>query len=261
LPDGVPVAGMAGDQQSALFGQACFSAGTAKCTYGTGAFLLMNTGEAPVASRHGLLTTIGWRLNGKTTYALEGSAFIAGAAVQWLRDGLGIITSAAEVEALAASVPDSGGVSFVPALAGLGAPHWRPEARGLLCGITGGTTRAHIARAVLEGVALQISDILRAMSADAPAPLTELRVDGGAARNDLLMQLQSDLLGVTIRRPTVLETTALGAAFFAGIGVGVWSSPDAVAAAWRQDRRFEPKMPAIEVEARLQRWAAAVQRA
>jgi glycerol kinase len=261
LPDGVPVAGMAGDQQSALFGQACFSAGTAKCTYGTGAFLLMNTGEAPVASRHGLLTTIGWRLNGKTTYALEGSAFIAGAAVQWLRDGLGIITSAAEVEALAASVPDSGGVSFVPALAGLGAPHWRPEARGLLCGITGGTTRAHIARAVLEGVALQISDILRAMSADAPAPLTELRVDGGAARNDLLMQLQSDLLGVTIRRPTVLETTALGAAFFAGIGVGVWSSPDAVAAAWRQDRRFEPRMPAIEVEARLQRWAAAVQRA
>ncbi len=261
LPDGIPVAGMAGDQQSALFGQACFTPGTAKCTYGTGAFVLMNTGHEAVSSDHGLLTTIGWRLGGRTTYAVEGSAFIAGAAVQWLRDGLGLITTAAEVEALAASVPDAGGVRFVPALAGLGAPHWRPDARGLLCGITGGTTKAHIARAVLDGIALQISDILGAMAADAGKPLAELRVDGGAARNDLLMQFQADVLGVRCVRPTVLETTALGAAFLAGLGAGVWDSTDAIAAAWREDRAFDPEMPDAQRQVHLDGWADAVRRA
>ncbi len=261
LPDGIPVAGMAGDQQAALFGQACFAEGMAKCTYGTGAFVLLNTGATPVASHAGLLTTVGWRLDGRVTYALEGSAFIAGAAVQWLRDGLGIIGSAAEVEALARQVPDSGGVVFVPALAGLGAPHWRPEARGLLAGITGGTTRAHVARAVLEGVALQVGDILRAMAEDAGRPLAELRVDGGAARNDLLMQFQADVLGVGCVRPRVLETTALGAAFLAGLGAGFWDSPDAIARAWSEDRRFDPAMPAERVEAHLAAWRAAVAKA
>ncbi len=261
LPDGIPVAGMAGDQQSALFGQACFTPGEAKCTYGTGAFVLMNTGEQARPSTNGLLTTVGWRLDGKTTYALEGSAFIAGAAVQWLRDGLGLISSAAEIEALAASVPDSGGVSFVPALAGLGAPHWRPEARGLLSGLTRGTTRAHIARAVLEGVALQVGDILRAMEADAGTPLAALKVDGGAARNDLLMQYQADVLGVACVRPTVLETTALGAAFLAGMGVGFWEGTDGVRKAWAQDRRFSPRMGEAKRKEELERWAAAVAKA
>ncbi len=260
LPDGIPVAGMAGDQQAALFGQACFTQGSAKCTYGTGAFVLMNTGTSPVLSEHRLLTTVGWRLGGQTTYALEGSAFIAGAAVQWLRDGLGIISSAEEVEALALQVPDSGGVMFVPALAGLGAPHWRPEARGLLSGLTRGTTRAHIARAVLEGVALQISDILTAMSADAGQPLTSLKVDGGATRNNLLMQFQSDILGVDCVRPTVLETTALGSAFLAGLGVGLWTSTEAISAAWAAERRFTPQLSAQAVEAHLAAWAAAVSR-
>ena len=261
IPDGVPVGGMAGDQQSALFGQACFAPGMAKCTYGTGAFVLMNTGSTPVMSDRGLLTTVGWRLGGETTYALEGSAFIAGAAVQWLRDGLGIISSAAEIEALAASVPDSGGVVFVPALAGLGAPHWRPDARGLLSGMTRGTTRAHIARAVLEGVALQIADILGAMSADAGTPLAQLRVDGGAARNDLLMQFQSDVLRVDCVRPTVLETTALGAAFLGGLGAGFWSSTDAITDAWVEDRRFAPGLEESIRQGHLDAWAAAVQRA
>jgi len=261
LPDGVPVAGMAGDQQAALFGQACFAPGSAKCTYGTGAFVLMNTGERAIASTNGLLTTVGWRLGGRTTYALEGSAFIAGAAVQWLRDGLGIISSAAEIEALAASVPDSGGVVFVPALAGLGAPHWRPDARGLVCGITGGPTRAHLARATLDGVALQITDILRAMADDAGQPLTILKVDGGAARNDLLMQLQADVLDVTCSRPTVLETTALGAAFLGGLGVGLWESTDAITDAWVEDRRFSPRMDAATRAEHLARWADALRRA
>lgn len=261
LPDGIPVSGLAGDQQSALFGQACFSPGMAKSTYGTGAFVLMNTGSTPVASERGLLTTVGWRLGGEVTYALEGSAFIAGAAVQWLRDGLGIIQSSAEVEALAAQVPDAGGVVFVPALAGLGAPHWRPEARGLLTGITRGTTRAHVARAVLEGVALQLSDILGAMAADAGHPLAELRVDGGAAKNDLLMQFQADILGVPCVRPTVLETTALGAAFLAGLGVGFWESPAAISAAWAEDRTFAPAMPTAAVQAHLAAWASAVAKA
>ncbi|MEC8423274.1 MAG: glycerol kinase GlpK [Myxococcota bacterium] len=258
LPDGIPVAGMAGDQQSALFGQACFESGEAKCTYGTGAFVLMNTGTAPVQSKTGLLTTVGWRVDGVTTYALEGSAFIAGAAVQWLRDGLGIISTAAEIEQLAGSVEDSGGVVFVPALAGLGAPHWRPDARGLFTGITGGTTKAHIARAVLDGIALQIGDILRAMSADAGTPLTELKVDGGAARNNLLMQFQADVLGVTCVRPTVLETTALGAAFLAGLGAGVWDSAAGIRAAWVEDQRFVPSMDAETRAAHLAAWASAV---
>ncbi len=261
LPDGIPVAGMAGDQQAALFGQACFTPGMAKCTYGTGAFLLMNTGTTPAPSQNGMLTTVGWTLNGETTYALEGSAFIAGAAVQWLRDQLGFFQSAEEIEALASEVEDSAGVTFVPALAGLGAPHWRPDARGLLSGLTRGTNRSHIARAVLEGIALQNTDILRAMVADSPHALTELRVDGGAARNNLLMQYQSDVLGASCVRPTVLETTALGSAFLAGLAVGVWDSPRAVSDAWRQDRRFEPSMDEPTRTAHLARWTAAVERA
>jgi len=261
LPDGIPVAGMAGDQQAALFGQACFDSGQAKCTYGTGAFILMNTGSTAVESHAGLLTTVGWRLDGQTTYALEGSAFIAGAAVQWLRDGLGIIDSAEAIEDLAASVPDAGGVVFVPALAGLGAPHWRPNARGLFCGITGGTTQAHIARAVLEGVALQIADILTAMEADAGLSLDTLKVDGGAARNNLLMQFQSDILRTSTVRPTVLETTALGAAFLAGLATGFWDSPDRVREAWAEDTTFFPNMRDDVVEGHLAAWAAAVAKA
>ena len=210
LPDGIPVAGMAGDQQSALFGQACFDVGEAKCTYGTGAFLLMNTGSTPVPSSNGLLTTVAWQIGDEVTYALEGSAFVAGAAVQWLRDGLGIIEKAPEIEALAEQVEGSDGVYFVPALTGLGAPHWQPEARGVICGITRGTTKAHLARATLEGIAFQNLDILNAMSADLESPLTSLKVDGGAAANNLLMQFQADLLGVELVRPEYLETTALG---------------------------------------------------
>ncbi|HVV85880.1 MAG TPA: glycerol kinase GlpK [Kofleriaceae bacterium] len=261
LPDGIPIAGMAGDQQSAMFGQACFEPGDAKCTYGTGAFILMNTGGTPVASTSGLLTTVAWEIPGELAYALEGSAFIAGAAVQWLRDGLGFFTAAAEVEALAASVPDSGGVVVVPAFTGLGAPHWRPEARGLITGLTRGTTRAHVARATLEGIALQNVDILRAMERDSGRTLRVLRVDGGAAANDLLMQFQADVLGVEISRPELVETTALGAAFLAGLGAGVWTSKDAIRATWREQRRFRPSAPAAEVEAHLARWAAAVAKA
>jgi glycerol kinase len=261
LPDGIPVSGMAGDQQAALFGQACFSSGEAKCTYGTGAFILMNTGRRAVTSHSGLLTTVGWRLGGETVYALEGSAFIAGAAVQWLRDGLGLINSAEEIEALAGSVPDSGGVVFVPALAGLGAPHWRPDARGLFTGITGGTTKAHIARAVLEGMALQIADILGAMESDSGIVLSELKVDGGAARNGLLMQYQADILRTRCVRPTVLETTALGAAFLAGLGIGFWDSPAKVRETWAVDSTFDPQMSDDEVEGHLAAWAAAITKA
>ncbi|MCB9746658.1 MAG: glycerol kinase GlpK [Alphaproteobacteria bacterium] len=261
LPDGIPVAGLIGDQQGALFGQACFTQGMAKCTYGTGAFVLMNTGSQKVYSDNGMLTTVAWRVNGEVKYALEGSAFIAGAAVQWLRDNLGIISKASEIEALAASVPDTGGVVFVPGFAGLGAPHWRPEARGLISGITGGTTKAHIARAVLEGIALEIGDILRAMANDLGGNLKELRVDGGAARNDLLMQLQSDVLDTTCVRPSQLETTALGSAFLAGLAVGLWDSPQGVADAWREDRRFARTMREAERDPMLARWSAAVERA
>ena len=261
LPDGIPISGMAGDQQAALFGQACFGPGEAKCTYGTGAFMLLNTGPKPVASTAGLLTTVAWRVGGEARYALEGSAFIAGAMVQWLRDGLGIIGTASEIEALAGSVPDSGGVVAVPALAGLGAPHWRPEARGLITGLTRGTTRAHLARAVLEGIALQIRDLADAMAADAGRPLAELRVDGGASQNGLLMQFQADVLRAPLVRPAFVETTALGAAFLAGLGAGVWSSTDELRRVWREDRRFSPRLPAAEVEAHIRRWRAAVDRA
>ncbi len=261
LPDGIPVAGLIGDQQGALFGQACFEEGMAKCTYGTGAFVLLNTGGETRTSDNGMLTTVAWRVGGEVRYALEGSAFIAGAAVQWLRDGLGIIDSAADIEALAASVPDAGGVSFVPALAGLGAPHWKPDARGLLCGITGGTTAAHVARAVLDGIALQIGDILRAMSRDLGGPLRELRVDGGAARNNLLMQLQADVLDTRCVRPTQLETTALGSGFLAGLAVGLWDSPAAVSDAWSQDAVFAPRVSQGDLAGLLDQWQSAVDRA
>jgi len=261
LPDGIPIAGMAGDQQAALFGQACFAAGDAKCTYGTGAFILMNTGAEVVASTSGLLTTVAWQAGGETSYALEGAAFIAGAAVQWLRDGLGLFTSAPEIEALAAEVPDTGGVTLVPALAGLGAPHWRPDARGIITGITRGTTKAHIARACLEGIALQNYDLLKAMERDSGRTLTVLKVDGGASANDLLMQFQSDVLGVAISRPTILETTALGAAFLAGLGAGVWKNKSEIAEVWREDRRFEPTADRGYVDAALARWDQAVAKA
>ncbi len=259
LPDGIAIAGIAGDQQSALFGQACFAPGDAKCTYGTGAFILMNTGDKPVASKAGLLTTVAWQLaSGELRYALEGSAFIAGAAVQWLRDGLGLIKSASEVEALARSVEDSGGVIVVPAFAGLGAPHWRPDARAAITGITRGTTRAHLARATLEGIALQNVDILRAMERDSGRQLGTLKVDGGAAANDLLMQFQCDVLGVEIARPALVESTALGAAFLAGLGTGVWRDQAELARAWREQRRFKPALDRSWVAAHLARWDAAV---
>jgi len=261
LPDGIPVAGIIGDQQGALFGQACFEKGMAKCTYGTGAFILLNTGAEPRASHAGMLTTVGWRVGDQTVYALEGSAFIAGAAVQWLRDGLGFIDTAAEIEDLARSVPDTAGVYFVPALAGLGAPHWRPDARGVITGLTRGTTRAHIARATLDGVALQIDDILTAMAADLGEPLRELRVDGGAARNDLLMQRQADLLGVPCVRPKILETTGLGSGLLAGLAVGFWKDPTEVSVTWSEDRRFLPQGNPSEIAASRAGWKAAVERA
>jgi glycerol kinase len=257
----VPLAGVAGDQQAALFGQACLRPGMVKNTYGTGCFLLMNTGDRPVASRHGLLTTPAWRIGGRTSYALEGSVFVAGAVVQWLRDGLGLIRSAAEIEALAASVPDSGGVVLVPAFTGLGAPHWDPYARGALLGITRGTTAGHLARAALEGIAFQVADVLAAMEADSGVPVAELRVDGGAAANDLLMQLQADLAGAPVVRPQVQETTALGAAYLAGLATGVWKDTDDIAAHWRVERVFEPALDRGEAAARRARWSRAVERA
>ncbi len=261
LPDGIPIAGIAGDQQSALFGQACFSVGQAKCTYGTGAFVMLNTGEQIVPSEHGLLTTVGWQIGDKTTYCLEGSSFMAGAVIQWLRDELRIIDAAPEIEALARSVPDSGEVVLVPGHAGLGAPHWRPHARGLIRGLTRGTSRGHIARAALEGIALQTADLLDAMAADLGAPLTSLRVDGGAAANDLLMQIQADVLGVPIERPTMLEATSLGAITLAGLGAGLWPDADGLAAAWRLDQRFSPAGDPEAIAALRQRWNEAVERA
>ncbi len=261
LPDGIPISGMAGDQQAALFGQACFEPGDAKCTYGTGAFLLTQTGERAVASEHGLLTTVAWRIGERTFYALEGSAFVAGAAVQWLRDGLGIIERSADVEALARQVPDSGGVVFVPALAGLGAPHWDPDARGLLVGLTRGTTAAHLARATLEGIAFQVMELSECMAADAGAPLRTMRVDGGASANDLLMQVQADLTAVPVERPEHVESTALGAAYLAGLAEGVFADLAAVAAAHRIERRFEPSIDAAERARRRTRWREAVRRA
>ncbi len=240
LGGAIPIAGIAGDQQAALFGQACTNPGMVKNTYGTGCFMLMQTGAKPVASKNNLLTTVAWRIGGRTEYALEGSIFIAGAVVQWLRDGLGIIGSSGEVEALAAQVPDNGGVYLVPAFAGLGAPHWDPYARGMLIGLTRGSTRAHIARAALEGIAYQVADVLRAMEGDAKIRLKELRVDGGACANNLLMQFQADLLGVPVVRPRISETTALGAAYLAGLAVGFWKSQREIAAQWQIDRRFLP---------------------
>jgi glycerol kinase len=256
----VPLAGIAGDQQSALFGQACFEPGMAKNTYGTGCFLLMSTGQRPLASRNRLLTTIAWR-DAALHYALEGSVFIGGAVVQWLRDGLGFIEKSSDVEALAASVPDSGGVYLVPAFAGLGSPHWDPFARGTMLGLSRGTTRAHVARAALESIAFQSAELLHAMERDAGQPLRELRVDGGASTNDLLMQFQADLLGTTVVRPRITETTALGAAYLAGLAVGYWSSRDELVSLWQVDRRFEPRMSREEAHARMQRWSRAIERA
>ncbi len=262
LPDGIPVAGMAGDQQAALFGQVCFEEGEAKCTYGTGSFTLMNTGTKPVESKHGLLTTVAWQLEGKEVYyALEGSAFIAGAAVQWLRDNLGIIKSAPEVEDLANQVEDSEGVVFVPAFTGLGAPYWRPNAKGVIWGITRGTTAAHIARAALEGIALQNHDIIRAMEDDLGEKLKELKVDGGASQNNLLMQMQSDFLQSTIVRPEIIETTGLGAALLAGLAVKVWNSQDELKEVWKEDRKFTPKLDPNVVQEKIARWQEALEKA
>jgi len=258
---GVPIAGIAGDQQAALFGQACHAPGLAKNTYGTGCFLLMNTGDKAVASTNNLLTTVAWQRGGRTDYALEGSVFIGGAVVQWLRDGLKIIRAAGEVEALAASVPDNGGVYVVPAFAGLGAPHWDAYARGAILGLTRGATSAHIARASLEAIAFQSADVLAAMQRDAGITLTELRVDGGAAANDLLMQFQADILGVPVVRPRVLETTALGAGYLAGLATGYWKDAADVAANWRVDRVFEPAMARDRVAALSAGWDKAVARA
>jgi glycerol kinase len=257
----VPIAGVCGDQQSALFGQNCFHRGMAKNTYGTGCFMLMHVGDRPVASRNQLLATIAWNVRGRTEYALEGSVFIGGAVVQWLRDGLGIIRSSAEVEALARTVPDCGGVYLVPAFAGLGAPHWDQYARGTITGLTRGTTAGHIARAALEGIAFQVADVLDVMRTDSQVPIPDLRVDGGAAGNDLLLQFQADILQVPVIRPKVLETTALGAAFLAGLAVGFWKDLTDVQGTWQADRIFEPHQSADEAAHRRSRWNAALSRA
>ena len=257
----IPIAGMAGDQQAALFGQVCTRTGTAKNTYGTGCFLLMLTGAKAITSRNRLLTTIAWRIRGRTEYALEGSVFVTGAVVQWLRDGLGIINNSSEVEALAAQVTDNGGVYLVPAFAGLGAPHWDPHARGLIIGLTRGSTRAHLARAALEGIAYQVENVLHAMEKDAKVCLKELRVDGGGCANNLLMQFQADVLGVPLVRPRVVETTALGAAYLAGLAVGFWKDRRAIAAQYRVDRRFLPWMSSGERRKLLVGWSRALRRA
>ena len=256
----IPVAGMAGDQQAALFGQMCTEPGTVKNTYGTGCFLLMNTGTAPITSRNNLLTTIAWKIGDTVNYALEGSIFVAGSVVQWLRDGLGIIKASSEVEALASQVPDNGGVYFVPALTGLGAPYWDPYAKGTITGITRGTTAAHIARAALEGIAFQTMDIVESMGKDAGVPLKELKVDGGASRDNLLMQFQADVIGADVIRPRVTETTALGAAYLAGIAVGFWAGIDDVKQQWKAERVFKPEAPKDLVEAAKAGWADAIAR-
>ncbi len=261
LPDGIPISGMAGDQQAALFGQACFEAGSAKCTFGTGSFILMNTGSKIVASKNKMLTTVGWKIGKKVVYALEGSAFIAGAAVQWLRDGLKTIAAASEIEELASQVPDSGGVTFVPALVGLGAPHWRQEARGLISGITRATTRAHLARATLEGIAFLQYDILQAMAKDLGKKLKVLKVDGGASVNNHLMQFLSDILRVDIVRPKMVETTGLGAAFLAGLAVGLWKDEKDITRSWVKDREFKPSLAPAAAKKHIERWQAAVKKA
>ena len=259
--ESVALAGVAGDQQAALFGQMCTSPGLTKNTYGTGCFMLQNTGTKAPASRHKLVTTVAWTREGRTEYALEGSVFIGGAVVQWLRDGLGVIRSSGDVEALARSVPDNGGVYFVPAFAGLGAPHWDQYARGAIVGLTRGATAGHIARAALESIAFQSADLLDAMQADAGTRLAELRVDGGAARNDFMMQFQSDVIGAPVVRPRVTETTALGAAYLAGLAVGFWKSEEEIASQWRTERRFEPAMPASRVRELRGYWTEALERA
>ena len=257
----IPIAGIAGDQQAATFGQSCFAPGMAKNTYGTGCFMLMNAGEVPRVSGNRLLSTVGWQHGtAPATYLLEGSVFIGGAVVQWLRDGLGLVARAEDIEALACECADSGGVTFVPAFAGLGAPHWDADARGLMIGITRGTTRSNIARAALEAIAQQSADVLEAMQRDAGAMLTELRVDGGAARNNTLMQLQADLVGVPVVRPQITETTALGAAYLAGLAVGFWGGADEIASLWQIDRRFEPAMPAADRSRMRGEWKRAVER-
>lgn len=256
----IPLAGIAGDQQAATFGQCCFDPGAAKNTYGTGCFLLMNTGTKPVASTAGLLTTVAWRIGNETVYALEGSIFIAGAAVQWLRDGLGLIRQASDIEAMAASVPDNGGVYFVPALAGLGAPYWDPHARGTIVGLTRGSTSAHLARATLEAMAYQTRDVLDAMQQDAEVPLAELKVDGGAAANNLLLQFQADILPTRVHRPVVQETTALGAAYLAGLAVGYWSDLNHLRQNWVLDREFVPQMDSTQREQMYAKWQQAAER-
>jgi glycerol kinase len=260
---GAPVAisGIAGDQQAALFGQNCFTRGLAKNTYGTGCFMLMNIGSQPMPSRHQLITTVAWQASGRTDFALEGSVFIGGAVVQWLRDGLGLVKSSAQIEALAATVPDCGGVYLVPAFAGLGAPHWDQYARGTIAGLTRGTTAGHIARAALEGIAFQVADVLAVMRQDSGIAIDELRVDGGACANNLLMQFQADLLQVAVVRPKVIETTALGAAYLAGLATGFWKNRDEVHRAWRAERNFEPRMSTDEASHRRNRWAEALRRA
>ena len=257
----IPIAGIAGDQQAALFGQVCTKPGMVKNTYGTGCFMLMNTGTKPIASRNNLLTTVAWRIGNRTEYALEGSIFIAGAVVQWLRDGLQIISSSSEVESLASQVPDNGGVYVVPAFAGLGAPHWDQYARGLIIGLTRGSNRSHIARAALEGIAFQVADVLQAMQSDSKIRLKELRVDGGACANNLLMQFQADLLGVPVVRPRVSETTALGAAYLAGLAVGFWKDQSEISAQWQTDRRFVPAMKSASRKTLFAGWTKALQRA
>jgi glycerol kinase len=259
--ESVRLGGIAGDQQAALFGQLCTSPGLTKNTYGTGCFMLQNTGTTAPASKHKLVTTVAWARNGKAEYALEGSVFIGGAVVQWLRDGLGVIRSSSDVEALALSVPDNGGVYLVPAFAGLGAPYWDQYARGTIVGLTRGATAAHIARAALEAIAFQSAELLDAMQADAGTRVAELRVDGGAARNDLLMQFQADLIGAPVVRPQITETTALGAAYLAGLAVGFWKTMDDLASQWRVDRRFEPKMPGVRIRDLRASWTHAVERA
>lgn len=256
----VPISGIAGDQQAALFGQMCIEPGAIKNTYGTGCFVMLNTGEKPVKSENNLLTTIAWKIGDKINYALEGSIYVGGSVVQWLRDGLCCIKSSSEIEELAASVPDSGGVFFVPALTGLAAPYWDQHARGTIIGITRGTTTAHIARAALDGIAFQTYDIARAMAKDMGAPLTELKVDGGASRNNLLMQYQANLLGIKVVRPKITETTALGAAYLAGLAVGFWKDLDEIKQQWQVERTFEPVPDNEEIAAAKQGWADAVRR-
>ncbi|SFD61550.1 glycerol kinase GlpK [Massilia yuzhufengensis] len=257
----IPIAGIAGDQQAATFGQACHRKGLVKNTYGTGCFMLMHAGDTPPRSHNRLLSTVGWSIGGATDYLLEGSVFMGGATVQWLRDGLGIIRQSSDVEPLALSVPDSGGVMLVPAFTGLGAPHWDQYARGAIVGMTRGTTAAHIARAAVEAIAYQSAELLVAMQKDADCSVTEIRADGGAARNDLLMQFQADLLGVPVARPHVIETTALGAAYLAGLAVGYWESRDDIARQWRTERRYEPMMDAGRRQELMARWARAVEHA